>query len=154
MKKKRRLSPSRAITQPTAFETLDISPLIDVSFLLLIYFLTTATLRKAECDLATRLPGDPNTQFAQVEILSLDIEAHHDGSISLDGRMLDTDPSIRSLPNLVRELEVAKDLASAADQSLMANIKADDDLAHQRFTDVLNALAYVGIKNVALDGAL
>ena len=69
MKKKRRLSPSHAINQPTAFETLDMSPLIDVSFLLLIFFLTTATLRKAECDLTALLPGDREAQVAQVEIL-------------------------------------------------------------------------------------
>ena len=154
MKKKRRLSPSHAINHPTAFETLDMSPLIDVSFLLLIFFLATATLRKAECDLSTQLAGDPDIQVAQIEILTLDIEAHRDGSISLDGRVLDTNPSINSLPNLVRELELAKSLASAANQSVMAHISADDDLAHQRFTDVLNALAKVGIKNVALDSAL
>ena len=38
-------------------EGLQIAPLIDVVFLLLIYFMVTATLRKSEADIGISLPG-------------------------------------------------------------------------------------------------
>ncbi|QQL43946.1 biopolymer transporter ExbD [Sulfuriroseicoccus oceanibius] len=50
-----RKSPKLATAQEPG---LDISSLIDVSFLLLIYFLVTTTLKPKEVDLGFRLPGE------------------------------------------------------------------------------------------------
>ena len=47
---------------------LDISPLIDVAFLLLIYFLVTTTLQKSEADLSLVLPGVTKEDSREVKI--------------------------------------------------------------------------------------
>ena len=47
---------------------MDISPLIDVAFLLLIYFLVTTTMLKQEADLGLALPGLASLNNQPVEV--------------------------------------------------------------------------------------
>ena len=60
---------------------LEIAPLIDVSFLLLIYFLVTSTLEKREADLGLTLPTEnPDSSAVQVEIDQMMIVVDPDGA--------------------------------------------------------------------------
>ena len=125
----------------------DASPLIDVSFLLLIFFLLTSMIRKEETDLGLRLPT-PDGQTVATESLMLEIVADATGKISLNGEELASDLDDHRLPALVGELRRSRELAEASDLPVTAMIDIDDEASQQRFADVLNALAAADIKAI------
>ncbi|MFO1520762.1 MAG: biopolymer transporter ExbD [Kiritimatiellia bacterium] len=65
-----------------AEEGLSIAPLIDCVFLLLIYFVTSTSLRQLEADLGIRLPG--NVQLSK----SVEMPDEQIVEISADGRII------------------------------------------------------------------
>lgn len=133
---------------------LDISSLIDVSFLLLIYFLVTSTLRKDETDLSIVLPTQvPTDSPDPVDPIAINLEA--DGSVTYDGEVV-AGPSNGSkedkLPQLRDRLKSYKELADASGNKPMVIIAAADDGKTQRFIDVVNALASVKINSITMTG--
>ncbi len=133
---------------------LDMSPMIDLSFLLLIYFLVTSTLEPSEVDLGMTMPTSQGAASAEVEIDQMTIEVNSAGHIVLNEEVLDTDPATREVPMLLDRLKTYAESAKLTDSKPMVIIAADDAAKGQRFVDVLNALAdpSVGIKNVTITG--
>lgn len=132
----------------------DVSSLVDVSFLLLIFFLVTSTIMKRENDLPMTLPVPGVT--SAIPALPLWIGIAGDGTVSLgqdEGAMVVADPSTgSSLEELTVHLKMARD--AARPDTLPVVMQVDDQAAQQRFIDVLNCLAGVGIGNVTMvDGA-
>lgn len=133
---------------------LDISSLIDVSFLLLIYFLVTSTLRKEETDLSIVLPTQvPTDSPDPIDPIAIKVET--DGSITYDGQAI-SGPSTTSkpdrLPGLRTRLKEYKELADSSGSTPMVIVAAADEGKTQRFIDVINALAFVKIKNITMTG--
>jgi len=113
---------------------LDISSLIDVCFLLLIYFLVTSTIQPREQDLPMTLPdgiGMPGD-----EVLKVVIGVKADGTIVMntgeDEEVLDTD------------------VARSNGSELFVEISSDAGVRHQRFIDVLNCLKGEGIGKISI----
>ena len=133
---------------------LDMSSLIDVSFLLLIYFLVTSTLDPKEADLGMTMPTNNSSGSAEVEIDQMTVEVNSSGHIVLNDEVLDTDPATREVPMLLDRLRTYAESARLTDSKPMVIIAADDAAKGQRFIDVLNALADkdVGISNVTITG--
>lgn len=133
--------------------TLDMSSLIDVSFLLLIYFLVTSTLDPKEADLGMTMPTSQSGS-SNVEIDQMTVEVNNVGHIVLNEEVLDTDPETREVPLLLDRLRTYAESARLTDSKPMVIIAADDAAKGQRFIDVLNALADkdVDIKNVTISG--
>ena len=131
---------------------LDMSSLIDVSFLLLIYFLVTSTLDPKEADLGMRLPTTESTSSTQVEVDQMTITVNPEGHIVVNEEVLDTDITKRALPILLERLKQYKSAADLTNSQPIVVVAADDTATGQRFIDVLNALATVGIKNVTITG--
>ena len=133
---------------------LDISSLIDVSFLLLIYFLVTSTLRKDETDLSIVLPTQMPTENPD-PIDPVAIKVEQDGSVTYDGAPV-AGPSNGAkpdkLPALRERLKEYKELAESTGSKPMVIVAADDNGKHQRFIDVVNALASVKINNITMTG--
>ena len=142
------------LAEPEAFERLDISPLIDMSFLLLIFFLVTSIMQQSETELTTRLPDRLNLEDPDLEALTVDIQASADGTVLYNGTAVSTDLNDRKLTTLVAELKNAKSLASSTTTPIIASIDIADDATQQRFADLLNALAGAEIENIALRGGL
>lgn len=132
---------------------LDMSSLIDVSFLLLIYFLVTSTLDPKEADLGMTMPTSSG-KGAAVEIDQMTIEVNSTGHIVLNDEVLDTDAESRKVPLLLDRLRTYAESARLTDSKPMVIIAADDAAKGQRFIDVLNALAdpKVDIQNVTISG--
>ena len=82
---------------------LDMSPLIDISFLLLIYFLVTSTLEPVESDLSLTMPGDRPIRAAFLPD-PMEIEITRTGAILANSELLDLDTSARELPLLIDRL--------------------------------------------------
>lgn len=130
---------------------LSISPLIDMTFLLLIYFICTCSLVTPEADLGIRLPG----MVAQATSVDMPdeqmIEVKANGQVFLNDREFDS-ASSQELPELVTLLRRYKMASDAAKNQALVTIWADDKTPHQRVIDVMNACAAAKIKDVSFAG--
>ncbi len=133
---------------------LDMSSLIDVSFLLLIYFLVTSTLDPKDADLGMTMPTNTSPSSSEIEIDQMTIEVNSSGHIVVNEEVLDIDPEVREVPLLLDRLKNYAESAKLTNSEPMVIIAADDSAKGQRFIDVLNALANeaVQIRNVTITG--
>ena len=136
---------------------LDISSLIDVCFLLLIYFLVTTTIQPREQDLKMTLPAAaPSTEIPGLAPLFIKLEKS--GSISIntgpDAEPLDTDVTSRKLPLLKGRLDTYAAIAKASGKQPMVQVWADGEAQQQRLIDVINCLASADIKSVTFTDLL
>lgn len=131
---------------------LDVSSLIDVCFLLLIYFLVTSTIVPRESDLGMSLPAPGVRPPGEALVEPLNIQIGAGGEIRAGDRQslqeMDSDMSVRTLPLLQRYLELFVSASRAANTQPLVRIEANDDVPHQRVIDVLNALAAEEIHDV------
>ena len=146
MRSKRSHRPDDVTPQP------DVAPMIDICFLLLIYFLAAATLVPRESDLSLSLPPVTSSSPLPSAIEPLRIRIGPDGSIHAGGgeflMPLDTDPASRALPLLVSHLDTYAAAARAAGSHPLVRLEPSDATSQQRLVDVLNSLAAAGITNV------
>jgi biopolymer transport protein ExbD len=130
---------------------LDMAPLIDMTFLLLIYFICTCTLVTPEGDLSIRLPG----MVAQATAVDMPdeqmIEVRKGGEVYLNDRSFDSATST-DLPELVATLTRYRLSAESSGNKAMITIMAEDDTAHQRVIDIMNACAAAKLKDVSFAG--
>lgn len=130
---------------------LDISSLIDVTFLLLIYFLVSSAIQIRETDLGVKLPV-PDATSPVPRILALFVKIGADDSISVGAgasqQVLDTDPGVRHLPLLAAQLGMYASAARGAHDQPLVQLWADNGATQQRVVDVLNTLAAAEIHTV------
>lgn len=136
---------------------LDISSLIDATFLLLIYFLVTTTIQPREQDVPMTLPASaPSDKPPELEPKFIRIDAS--GAIFVGKGSsqipMDSDPEVRELPLLTSDLQSYKEGASAAGTDPLVQLYADGEASQQRVVDVLNALAGVGIQQITFTDLL
>lgn len=137
---------------PTAGEETGFSldSMLDIVFLLLIYFMVTAAFVKEEADISMSLPSrvQQSEPLDMPEEQVLDIMA--DGTVRLNGQTFDDALSV-SLPQLTRTLTRFRQAAADAQVPAFIVVQADDDAAHQRIIDVLNACAVAEISLVSFN---
>ena len=140
------LSGARAVAPDNP--ELSVAPLIDVSFLLLIFFLVSMTIERAEQDLkvAMQRPGSLETVSIPkvIEVCAGGEIVLHPGPREL---LISADPNDRALEPLRGQLEQLKRLGVIAEQQIV--IRADDGATQQRVVDVLNCLQAVGVERVS-----
>ncbi|MFO1486639.1 MAG: biopolymer transporter ExbD [Verrucomicrobiaceae bacterium] len=124
---------------------LDISSLIDVSFLLLIYFLVTSTLEPRESDLSMEMPTDSG-KASSIQIDPLKINLTAAGQVTIADQVMADDAQMES------ELDRYKQLTDATNKKPLVIVTSDDEAKQQRFIDLMNALAKVGITTITLSG--
>lgn len=131
---------------------LDISSLIDVCFLLLIYFIVTTTIVKKEQDIDMALPSvAPSDTPPEIRPFFIKLEANGYISIRSDGapeQLVESDPDARTLPNLLPLLETYKSAADSSTQEPVVQVYVEADARQQRVIDILNALAATKISKV------
>jgi biopolymer transport protein ExbD len=94
-------------------EGLNLTPLIDVVFLLLVFFLAATTFSSEEVEMELNLPEATTGESAQESRL-LTINVREDGSISVDGRVV-------SMEGLAQKLRAA----AARDRKQRVLIRGD-----------------------------
>lgn len=131
---------------------LDMAPMIDMTFLLLIYFICSCTLVMPEADLGIRLPG----MVAQATTVDMPdeqmIEVRKNGEVVLNDRAFDSATSTE-LPELVVTLTRYRLSAEASGGKALITIMADNETPHQRVIDVMNACAAAKLKDVSFAGS-
>jgi biopolymer transport protein ExbD len=132
-----------------AEEGLPIGPLIDVVFLLLIYFIATSSLNKPEGDLGIKLPGavSQSTQLNMPDEQIIEINAS--GGVNLNNKLFSED-NPAGMDELVQILRNYKQASELSGNKAMITIQADDETSHQRVIDVMSACGEAGIVHMSV----
>ena len=131
---------------------LQIAPLIDVVFLLLIYFMVTASLIKKEGDVSFILPASV-AQDNMVEIpVEVIIEIHEDSTVVLEGmRFAAEDVRLDDLVNHIRGL---KQVAHSQKSPFFVNLLPHHDALHVRIINVMDACAAANVDSLTFSKSL
>ena len=123
----------------------DMSSLVDMSFLLLVFFLVTTTIVARESDLPMMVP----TEGAPSELRPLTIRVEPDNRVVLHpGQSFEEEVAAVEEG---RELEVLRERLAVL-KSARQGVRLDvlDGASYQRFVDVLNCLRGEGWDEVAI----
>ncbi len=116
-----------------------IAPMLDILFVLLLFFMVSAGAQKHETNLTTQLPGGQPGGDVPVQV-TID----NDGQVMVNSVPTDT-ATDNKLPDTIARL---KGIVEAhATQPIV--ITPTRSTKHQRVIDVLNACAAAGVKNLA-----
>lgn len=125
----------------------DMTPMIDCVFLLLVFFMVSTTFNKQEADISFALPGTaaqseavdiPDEQIVQITAA---------GNVFLNDLEYDA-PGNADMPELVKTLILFRQTAEANKVPAMITIAPEDTVKQQRVVDVLNACTAAKIANV------
>ena len=124
-----------------------IAPMIDVVFVIMLFFMVMAGAVRVENELNTQLPGTASTSnstdFVDEQIITIsDL-----GEVSLNDEPFDSAQS-KDLPQLKGTLMRLKQNADAAKTPAVVTIVSDEQAKYSRTIDVLDALAVAKIDNV------
>lgn len=114
------------------------SSLIDVVFLLLIYFIVTASLIRKEGDIGFMIPVTDTGKVPDIPVEVL-IEVHESGIVELEGQRFASND--RNLDELVMQITGLKQIAATQGAKFYVNIKPNADALHYRIIDVMDACA-------------
>jgi len=124
-----------------------IAPMIDVVFVIMLFFMVMAGAVKVERELNTQLPGSAesstSTDFVDEQIITVS----ENGEVLLNDEPFDS-PTSHDLPQLKGTLMRLKQNADAAKSPTMVTIVSDENAKYSRTIDVLDALAVAKIDNV------
>jgi biopolymer transport protein ExbD len=127
---------------------MQMGPMIDIVFLLLVFFMVTAKPVQPESDLSMALPG----AVAQDEPVDPPddqrIVIRQDGGVVLNDLVLG-EPGDGDLPRLVATLVRFRKAAELNRGAALVTLAPHDDVPHQRVMDVLNACAKAALHNVS-----
>jgi len=126
---------------------MQMGPMIDMVFLLLVFFMVTAKPIKQESDISLGLPGTVSAEESVDLPDEQRIRIEDDGSIVLNDSTLGQ-PSDSALSELVATLKRFKESADANKADALVTLDAADGALHQRIVDVLNACARADITGV------
>ncbi|MCE0522713.1 MAG: biopolymer transporter ExbD [Methylacidiphilales bacterium] len=116
-----------------------IAPMLDILFVLLLFFMVSAGAQKHEASLTTQLPGGKPGANVPFEV---GIDA--DGQVNVAGAPVDS-PTDPALPQLVSRLEGV----IQSDAAHPVVVTPARSTRHQRVVDVLNACAAAKVRNLA-----
>jgi biopolymer transport protein ExbD len=124
-----------------------IAPMIDVVFVIMLFFMVMAGAVKVEKELNTQLPGSAATQTETDFVDEILINISDTGEITLNDDPVDSATS-HDLPQLTGMLMRLKQNADAAKAPAVVTIVSDPKAKYSRTVDVLDALAVANIGSV------
>jgi biopolymer transport protein ExbD len=131
---------------------MQMGPMIDMVFLLLVFFMVSAKPVKQESDINIGLPGT----VAQEEALEIPdeqrIQIQPNGQVVLNDQPMDS-PASAEMPSLLATLKRFKESADSNKSEALITIDADDAANHERIVQVLNACAQAKITGVTFADA-
>ena len=118
---------------------LNLTPLIDIVFLLLIFFMVTTSFSR-ETRLLVSLPGASGSAENAAE--SIEVLVDREGGYAINGRRLVN----AEVDSLVRGLE----LESGGDVSLLVVLVADAEVQHQSVVSAMEAIGRAGFTSLSI----
>lgn len=124
-----------------------IAPMIDVVFVIMLFFMVMAGAVKVEREINTQLPGTAETQAPTDFVDEQMITIAEDGEVALNDEPYDSKTS-SALPNLTGALMRLKETSDAAKSPTIVTIVSDPNAKYSRTVDVLDALSVANIGSV------
>lgn len=130
---------------------MQMGPMIDMVFLLLVFFIVTSKPIQPESDINLGLPGT----VAQTEVVEMPDEQRLE--ITADGRIVLNEMELAAgsdvgMSRVVTILNRLKESAKLNNADALVTIDAHDDVVHQRVVEVFDACAKAGITGVTFAG--
>ncbi|MEI8037931.1 MAG: biopolymer transporter ExbD [Verrucomicrobiota bacterium] len=129
-----------------------IAPMVDVVFVIMLFFMVLAGAVKVENAHNTKLPGTVETAEATVTPDEIAIRIEDDGQVYLNEDPLDTTDITseqgKLLPELAGNLNQLRESSEAAKAEVLVTIYANEQAKYERVVDVLDALSRAKIANV------
>lgn len=120
--------------------SVNLTPLIDVVFLLLIFFMVTTTFTR-DSNLLINLP-EANGQATEEVPLRIEILIAVNGAYSVNGQNL-INTQLETLTRAIEEI-------SAGDNTLPITITADAETTHQSVVTAMDAVARLGFSRLSI----
>ena len=124
-----------------------IAPMIDVVFVILVFFMSLTATVKIEAELNTKLPGNATASAPVTFPDEQTITIETSGQVLLNDAPFDS-PKDAMLPRLTATLQRLKANSDNAKNLLLVTISSEAKAPYYRTIDVLNALAAAEISNV------
>ncbi len=122
-----------------------IAPMIDVVFVILLFFMVAAGNARIENAHNTFLPGDTRTEIHLPDEISIQIGT--DGQVYLNDEPLDR-PDVKDLKELTASMIQLKRVSDSAGAKLLITIEAEEQAKYERVVDVLDALTRAKVTDV------
>jgi biopolymer transport protein ExbD len=127
--------------------TFQLAPMVDVIFILILFFMTSAGLVQVEKQLSLKLPGTVMQSGAVTMPDEQIVEIADNGQVIINGSPMDA-PDNSDLPQLLALLHRFKQMSEANRVPAMVTIMPAPKARYQRIVDVMNACAACSISNV------
>jgi biopolymer transport protein ExbD len=124
-----------------------IAPMIDVVFVIMLFFMVMAGAVKVERELNTKLPGTAETTGPTDFVDEIVINIAESGDVTLNDEPMDT-PTSREMPQLRATLLRLKQASDAAKSPALVTVVSEPEAKYSRTVDVLDSLAVAQIENV------
>lgn len=126
-----------------------IAPMIDVIFILILFFMCSAGAVKTEMHLASSLPGTASQSEAVNIPDEQVIQITDAGQILLNDRQFDANSPGHQLPELLATLNRFRESSIANKTDALVTITPAPNANYQRIIDVMNTCAKAQLKNVS-----
>ena len=118
---------------------LELTPMIDVVFLLLIFFMLATTFADPEREIDLDLPEAASSLVKDVDREELIINVSSDGSVSLGSQQLTSDALLSELVQAAR-----------VNPERSVTIRGDRGARHEAIVAVMDACGQAGLRNLAV----
>lgn len=146
MKKKRHRRQGSAETN-LGFQ---IAPMIDVVFIILLFFIAQASDIQVENSHVTKLPGTVPADDATVMPDEVAVRIEDDGQVYLNDDPLDAPgPEGKSLPEFASTMNQLRESSEASKSKVLVTIYANELARYERVVDVLDALSRAKVTDVS-----
>lgn len=139
----------REVEQEQLAVGFQIAPMIDVVFVIMLFFMVMVGSVKVERELKSQLPGlaPPNADAPKEMPDEIIVGVEETGSVTLNEEEFDG-PTDKKLPNFTSTLMRLKQEADNRNAKVIVTIQAEEQATYERVIDVLNALAVAKVANV------
>lgn len=129
----------KQIESETLGTGIQVAPMIDVVFVIMLFFMVMANSVKVEHELKTVLPGPPSTVMPETAD-ELHIEIAEDGAVLMNDEEFDS-ASDGKLPTLTASLVRLKKDADFRNERMVVTLQSEGQAKYERIIQVMNALA-------------
>lgn len=124
-----------------------IAPMIDVVFVILLFFIVQASDIQVENAHVTKLPGTVESTTETVLPDEIAVRVEDDGQVYLNDDPLDA-PETKNLPEFAGSLNSLREASDASKSKVLVTIYANELARYERVIDVLDALSRAKITDV------
>ena len=140
----------REVEQEQLAVGFQIAPMIDVVFVIMLFFMVMVGSVKVERELKSQLPGlaPPSADAPQEMPDEIIVGVEESGAVTLNEEEFDSNRPDKKLPDFTSTLMRLKQEADNRNAKVIVTIQAEEQATYERVIDVLNALAVAKVANV------